>query len=161
MLMPYFDLPAVGSLSMFTSKGITGARRSFYVRLKTTKQPNFNPSQASGSNRYSHKISGTATMPGMVCVEIPLKFHLNFVCCSKGLIWTIVKKSFPNFKGWCHILRNYYLLNTFRILIKWVCKFLPTRKSWTPVFRQHFVNLTDQPLRENFFCMVLMPIFKH
>nr|ALJ33569.1 Bmal [Clytia hemisphaerica] len=63
MLKPYPNLPSVGSVSMYTGKLITGARRSFHFRLKTTKQPAFDPAESSGSNRYSHKINGTATIP--------------------------------------------------------------------------------------------------
>lgn len=33
------NTPAVGSASMYTGKAITGSKRSFYVRLKTSKQP--------------------------------------------------------------------------------------------------------------------------
>ena len=80
MLTPHPEIPVVGTPScssstndtLYTSNGakighsMIGAKRSFYFRLKTSKQPQFDASKASKSHRYKQSLSGNSMVTGNV-----------------------------------------------------------------------------------------------
>lgn len=80
MLTPHPQIPVVGTPSCSSSTNdtlyasndakighsMTGAKRSFYFRLKTSKQPQFDASKASKSHRYKQSLSGISMVTGNV-----------------------------------------------------------------------------------------------
>ena len=72
-LSPYNSLPVVGELDNH-SKCITGSKRSFAFRLKSSKQLHFDSSVASSSTRYQHTIPGKSTVSSMFLVMLSNKY---------------------------------------------------------------------------------------
>jgi len=66
MLSPYPSLPLINGTNKSNTtqsshtKGSLGSKRSFLFRLKASKQPQFDPSSASKSNRYRQTITGSS-----------------------------------------------------------------------------------------------------